>query len=386
MSKLLSEFCLNAYLKFLSETNIWAFVPLGLVSYTITIIFIGIYSFLEAYSMKKLFEKIGRARQVCMAVFVSVIVSLACVSAVNAGETQESGRLTRFTEYVMPVIRPALHVCSARIADVARACASDAVRYPLSYVGAGAYLSILSKSLCSKSSVKYFGLTMLGVAALRWHVQALKAWHACTTDLDDLLAEHATGSGLAKRNKWDIFEKNELGAQRLSYSCADGYQIWNSFKQQDQRAQKALCGSLRAQFGQESFKQAFDVLEHKLKMYAQSSNIFYKLSCAAHMRSEGELLTSDYLINTDFVKDLKPEFENHIQAGFIAKLVSIRVDRATSWRIPLPLLYDWSYNVASVCVWETLVQYGRLKAIYKICYEAPSQPSSAHHTVTLHRS
>ena len=303
---------------------------------------------------------------------------LMTVLIIQATSAAQHNALVRYgTPAQNVVVHPTSHIFGQGLLH-------DIVHYPLSYALTGGLTT--AGLLCKNNWVR--AAMALGVAW--WHHRAFNAWWALKADLNVLYSEHATGTALVRRNKWDVFSRDQAGAQRPVAICDTGYDIWQSYATQNVQNQKALRDSLVQQSGRndaitlvQELKKALNILEAECAVYAAHTNIFYKLAKSVGMNTQKELLTSDYLLEHDTRIELKTEFDRHTQAGLIARIISLRLDGATALNIPCPHLYDWSYNTASACVWETLIQYGRLKAIIKICCEVPGNVDPARYDVRI---
>ena len=241
-----------------------------------------------------------------------------------------------------------------KIGRYTRAAVTDVVRSPLAYIGAGA---VATAAYMYKDNPAV--LAALGVFSAGYHACVLPQWWRLGTELNNLQVDHAAGS-LLTRKRWG-------GPANL----ATGYAITQHYNQlivdgDKKRFAKQLEGEIAQG---DKISVALIVLENNLIHYEKSSSLLLKLAWAAgfnRANPEINFLRGSYLVNTNIDANLRDPVDENISGSVISQSFTVRLRWSSFLGSAVPSWYTWSYTKASECIWETVHQYARIRAIHKI--------------------
>jgi hypothetical protein len=241
-----------------------------------------------------------------------------------------------------------------KIGRCTRAVVTDAARSPLAYIGTGA---VATAAYMYKDNPT--ALTALGILSAGYHACVLPQWWRLGTELNYLKINDAAGS-LLTRKIWGGQENLDTG-----YAITQHYNglITDADK-------KCFAKQLEKEIGRgNTFQLALIVLENNLIRYEKSSSLLLKLAWAAGFNKanpEINFLKGSYLVNTNIDAKLRDTVDENISGSVISQSFTVRWRWSSFLGAAVPSWYTWSYTKASECIWETVHQYARIRAIHKI--------------------
>lgn len=265
-----------------------------------------------------------------------------------------------FSMNLMQDMKPLLVAFAGKTTTAAEHVMQDVLFSPAPYVG----IFGLGAAVTFKSKEYPALLPMIVAGMALYHGSVFGNWWKLGTEYNQL-KQTSTEGDLLERNAWgDYTEK-----------CT-GYNLWEYFMVLPNADRKRFARTIQEQVNNQPIKNALHEIQRRLDEYEKFSNILYVLARKADFYADPkELLTSDYLLKNDIDKEdslFKKTLEQHIGGSFIAKSFALRW-RWSAWLgTPIPTYYSWCYQKASLCIWELIHQYARLKAVAKILEIVPT--------------
>lgn len=262
-------------------------------------------------------------------------------------------------DYVQDV-KPLLVTFTGKVTRVVERVKKDVLFSPVPYAG----IFGLGAAVAFKSKEYPVFLPMIIAGISLYHGSVFGNWWKLGVEYNQL-RQTSTEGDLLERNAWGDDTKK----------CT-GYNLWDYFIGLSGSERKRFARTIQEQVNNQSIKSALYQIQRRLDEYEKFSNILYVLARTANFYADPkELLTSDYLLKHDIDKEdslFRKTLKQYTGGSFIARSFALRYKWSVWLGTPVPTYYNWCYQKASLCIWELIHQYARLKAVAKILEIVPT--------------